>query len=93
MADKPVLSVPPSLHMSELLGDRTLCKNVATIHADLERVLGQIQRDIVTNENRDTVGPTLLALKHVQDILMLFKTKGDMIITQENQADAKAKRI
>ena len=85
------LSVPPSVHMEALLADKTRCKNIATLHADIERVLVQIQLDVVSSSNRDNIGPTLLGLKHVQDILLLFKTKGDAIIQQENKSDAKAK--
>lgn len=92
MADTNVtLSVPPSIHMQELLNDRTLCKNVSVFGVDIQRIILQIQLDISNAENRDTVGPTILALKHVQDILMLFKTKGDLIINQENKADARSK--
>ena len=85
------LSVPPSVHMEALLADKTCCKNIATHHSDLERILSQIQLDVVNPTNRDIIGPTLLGLKHVQDILLLFKAKGDALIQQENKADAKVK--
>lgn len=89
--DKPALSVPPSIHMTNLLSDGTLCKNIATFHQDLQQVLLQIQLDVVSEGNRDIVGPTLLGLKHVQDILLLFKSKGDMLLAKENKANVNTK--
>lgn len=84
-------SVPPSVHMAGLLADGTLCKNIATFHNDLQQILSQIQLDVVTEENRDTVGPTLLGLKHVQDIFLLFKAKGDMLLAKQEKANANTK--
>jgi hypothetical protein len=86
------LSVPQTVHMDDLLSDKTCCKNIASHYPDIERILMQIQRDVVTEENRDSVGPTLLALKHVQDTFLLFQAKGAALIQQENKADAKANR-
>lgn len=77
--------------MTGLLADGTLCKNIATFHNDLQQVLSQIQLDVVTEENRDTVGPTLLGLKHVQDIFLLFKAKGDMLLAKQEKANANTK--
>jgi hypothetical protein len=86
--NQATLSVPPSVHMTDLLADGTLCKNIATFHSDLQRILVQTQLDVVTEQNRDTVGPTLLGLKHVQDILLLFKAKGDLLLNQQTKANA-----
>lgn len=86
--EKTTLSVPPSIHMTNLLADGTLCKNIATFYRDIHQVLVQIQLDVVSEANRDTIGPTLLGLKHVQDIFLLFKSKGDMLLTKENKANA-----
>lgn len=79
------LSVPASIHMEDLLKDTSLCKIVARNHADLLRILTQTQLDIVNEQNRDTVGPTLLGIKHIQDIFSLFKAKGDVLIEKENK--------
>jgi hypothetical protein len=77
--------------MADLLADVTLCKNIATFHADLQQILTQIQLDLVTEQNRDIIGPTILGLKHVQDILLLFKAKGDVLVNQQNKANANTK--
>lgn len=92
MADHSKLSVPKSIHMEKLLQDGTLCKNVATFGEDLSRILSQIQTDICTEENRDIIGPTVLALKHVQDTLLLFSAKGNEIIKKENQSNAERRQ-
>lgn len=83
MQKPETLSVPPSVQMSELLDQPHICKGVARLFPELQRILLQTQLDIVNPENRDTVGPTLLGLKHIHDILLLFKRKGDLLIKQE----------
>lgn len=90
-SEQTTLSVPPSIHMTNLLSDGTLCKNIATFHRDIQQVLSQIQLDVVTEENRDTVGPTLLGLKHVQDIFLVFKSRGDVLLAKEIKANANTK--
>lgn len=71
-------TVQPSIGMSMLLDDAGLVKSIAASAADLDVVLAQIQRDIVLPENRDTVGPTVLALRHIQEILFLFKARAEL---------------
>ena len=76
-------SVAQSVHMNELLSDSSLAKRIAVVFPDIEKVIRQTQLDIVTPDNRDTVGPTLLGIKHLQDVLYLFKVKGEALIAQE----------
>jgi len=83
MSQQASLSVPPSVQMNELLQQKHTCKLVARAFPELQQILLQTQLDITTVENRDTVGPTLLGIKHIHDILLLFKTKGDLLIKQE----------
>lgn len=71
--------------METLLEDPSICKMIARNHADLKSILTQTQLDIVNEGNRDTVGPTILGLKHIQDVLLLFKAKGDVLISAENK--------
>lgn len=74
--------------MTDLLEQSHICKTIARGFTEIERILLQTQLDVVTESNRDVVGPTLLGLKHIQDILLLFKSKGDLLIKQENKTDA-----
>ena len=78
------LSVPPSVHMAALLEQKYICKDIARAFPSIKEVLNQVQYDITTEENRDTVGPTILAMKNILDIMMVFKTKGDVYIQQED---------
>ena len=70
--------------MTALLQDKVLCVSLHRAFPDIQKVLLQIQLDITTPENRDAVGPTLLALKHLHDILTLFEAKG-AVIQQESK--------
>lgn len=76
-------SVSTSAHMIELLNDTSLAKRIALVFPDIEKVIHQTQIDIVTPDNRDVVGPTILGIKHLQDVLYLFKVKGEALIAQE----------
>ena len=83
MANLNELSVPPSVQMGELLEQPHICKGVARLFPELQQILMQTQLDITNENNRDSVGPTVLGIKHVYDILLVFKTKGDLLIKQE----------
>lgn len=77
-----------TVHVQELLNDPVLTRSIAMSHKDVERVLIQAALDTVSEGNVETVAPTLLGIKHVQDILLLFKAKGDVIISKENKQNA-----
>lgn len=79
------LSVVPTPLTADLLNQKHLCKDIARAHASIEKVFSRLQLDLVTEENRDSVGPTILALKHIYDHLFVFKTKGDLYIEQEEK--------
>jgi hypothetical protein len=83
------VTLPPSVaisqHMQDLMGDKAICKRISVAYPDLERVLFQIQLDIVGETNRDSVGATVLALRHIQDILSLFNKKGEALNLLENR--------
>lgn len=83
MPKPDTLSVPHSLQMSELLEQSHVCKGVARLFPELQQIIMQVQLDITNESNRDTVGPTVLGIKHIYDILLVFKTKGDLLIKQE----------
>ena len=79
------LSVPPTVHMTDLLSDDKTARSIAISFPEFERVLIQTALDVVATGNVETIAPTLLGIKHVQDILSLFKAKGDVIIARENK--------
>jgi hypothetical protein len=77
------LSVPPSAQMVELLEQPHLCKAVARLYPELREILLQTQLDITNTSNVASVGPALLGIKHVLDVLLVFRTKGELLIKQE----------
>lgn len=79
------LSVPASIHMAALLDQNNICKDISRAFPSIKEVLHQVQFDIATEDNRDRVGPTILAMKNILDVLAVFKTKGDLIIKQEEK--------
>ena len=82
---QPNLSVPATVGMTDLLNNETRCKVVARNYNDLRDIIMQIQLDVTDKTNRDDVGPTILALKHVIDIFSLFKAKGDLLLKDETK--------
>lgn len=83
------LSVPSSQHMIALLNKSHVCKSIARAAPDIKEVLLQIQLDISNEKNKDTIGPTIVALKNIHDILLLFVAKGELILSKEKESDNK----
>lgn len=79
------MSVAPTPLTAELLKQKSICKDIARAHPSIVLVLSQLQLDLVTEDNRDSVGPTLLAMKNILDHLFVFKTKGELFISQDEQ--------
>lgn len=78
------LSVPATVGMTDLLNRPDV---VAALHRSfpaIQAVLLQIQLDVTSETNRDTVGPTILALKHVHDVLSLFDAKGRVLVSDQS---------
>jgi hypothetical protein len=78
--------------MEALLEKPHICRMFARNNVEIREVLQQIMLDITTEENRDTVGPTILALKHFHDIFALFEAKGRVILANEEREDRTAKK-
>jgi len=83
ITEKLSVSVPPSLQMNDLLNEGHTCKVVSRAFPELQKILLQTQLDITNEDNRDKVGPTILGIKHIYDMLLVFKTKGDLLLSQE----------
>lgn len=83
------LSVPQSVGMQELLEDPSLCKGIARNKEGIKSIICQIQLDISNEDNRDIVGPTIIALKNLQDMILLFAAKGDVLLHKEKEKDNK----
>ncbi len=79
------LSVPQSAHMTELLNNDVVARSIALSFKDIQLVLVQTAIDITNEGNVATIAPNLLGIKNVQDMLLLFKAKGDVIIEKENK--------
>jgi hypothetical protein len=81
----PTLSVPPSAGMMALMEDPTFCKHIARSEESLMLLVNQLQRDIVCQDNAATVGYSVLAMKNVQDLVLVVAAKGHALIAQENK--------
>lgn len=73
--------------MDELLSKEHLCRMVARNYPDLKEILVQIMLDITSEENRDSVGPTVLAVKNILDIFALFEAGGRCVLSKEARED------
>ena len=83
------LSVPATGAMSLLLQEKTILRDCAKSIESIQKVFFQIAQDITTEENRDRIGPTILAIKHCSDILNLFALEGALIIEKEDRLKTK----
>ena len=86
-----MISVAPSVQMTDLIERKHYSMMVARNYELLRDIILQTQVDIVNEGNRDTVGPTILGIKHISDILLLFKAKGDVLIAKEKREDNRSK--
>lgn len=79
---KPTLParVDETAQLNALLDDPQVVVEISKAYGSIERVLLQVQRYLVTEENRDSVGPTLLAMKNIDSFLIMFKNRGDEMI-------------
>lgn len=83
----PGLGFTPSPGMSDLFNDDPLVLKLAKVAPEIDRVLSQIQLDAVAPENRDTVGPTILALGEIRKVFRGMISRGDAV-NQVNQAQS-----
>lgn len=81
--------LPITLGVQALINDTALCQRMDTVVDDLDRIIAEIQRAIVSPANRDTVGPTLLALAMVNDSFKIFTSRGRAAKKLQDQPPAK----
>ena len=72
--------------MNEMIEDKGLCRAFETVYPDLDRVLAQLQLDLVTPANTDSIGGTLLGVQAVRDTILLFTQKGKALRQQSEQS-------
>ena len=71
--------------MEGLLNKPHLCRMVARNSPELKEILHQVMLDIANEDNRDKVGPTVLAIKNILDTFALFEAKGRVILAEEER--------
>jgi len=71
--------------VANILEDVGFCKALAVYKEPFKAMLYQIQLASVTEENQDTVAPTLLALKAIHDIFEDVIIAGEAFIVKENE--------
>lgn len=82
---KPSISVRPSMGMLSLMEDPSFCKDIARSEESLMLLINQLQRDIICESNATTVGLSILALKNLQDVMLVVAAKGNVFISEENK--------
>lgn len=70
-----------------LVSNKKVCRDIAKAYESLMLILSQNQRDIVTEENMDRIGPAILAHKEIVDIIDFFDAAGRLIIRDEEKVE------
>jgi aldehyde:ferredoxin oxidoreductase len=78
-------SVEFSASMLTLLDNVGLCHSIAVNGEHYREILTQVQLDAVTEDNMNAIGPTILALKKIQETILMFESKGKALIAQEEK--------
>lgn len=68
-----------------ILENSSFCKAIAIYKEPFKAMLYQIQLALVTEENQETIAPTILALKSIHDIFEDVIIKGEALIVKENE--------
>lgn len=78
-------SIETSASMLALLDNSGLCRSIAVNGEHYREILAQVQLDAVTENNMNSIGSVMLALKKIQETILLFESKGRAIISQEER--------
>lgn len=88
-----VITTPPSLNITvglkRLLDNEAFVKKITVAAPEFEELLAQIQRDVVSEGNMSSIGPMCYALKEVQEAIILFSARGEVILGAETRASQK----
>jgi hypothetical protein len=74
ITEKPSFAITPG--MQALLDDGPSCLRIANAYEDFEAFLAQLQRDSSSEANMATVGPMLVALRKVGDLMHFVNLRG-----------------
>jgi hypothetical protein len=85
MSEHTPLSVPKTVQLDAALNDPRFVASIGSAYPDIREVMTDIQRAITTPDNIDKIGPTILAMRHIDDIFLLFKAAYDLKQSQEKQ--------
>jgi hypothetical protein len=79
----------PTEPLKEILNDESFCIAMATYKEPFNAALYQIQMSMTTEENRDSVGSTILALKNIHGIFHDIILKGEALIAKKEKSTTK----
>lgn len=85
MSEHTPLSVPKTVQLDAALADPRFVASIGSAYPDIREVMTDIQRAITTPDNIDKIGPTILAMRHLDDVFLLFKAAYDLKQSQEKQ--------
>lgn len=70
-----------------LLKDKRVVRDIAKAYDSLMLILNQSQRDMVTEENMERIGPAVLAHKEIVNIIDLFDGAGKKQISEDEKIE------
>ena len=73
----------PTEQLKEILNNESFCVALAAHKDSFNATMYQIQLSMTTEENRDSVGATILAIKNVHAIFGDIILKGDAILAKK----------
>ncbi len=85
--DITFITMKISPQITLLLKDKKVCRDIAKSYDSIMLILSQNQRDIVTEENMDKIGPAIFAHKEIVDIIDLFDGAGKKQIAEDEKAE------
>jgi hypothetical protein len=85
MSEHTPLSVPKTVHLDRLIQDPRYINVIGPSYDSIKEVLNEIQRAICNENNIDRIAPTVMAIKNIDDVFVLFKANYDLKQSKEKQ--------
>lgn len=65
-----------------MLKNKQLCLRIAQVYPEIEFVIFQLQQNLVTQSNMDSIGPVIYALSQTREAFHALKQKGDPLVEE-----------
>jgi hypothetical protein len=89
MSEHTPLSVNKTVQLDQMIQDPRYTSIIGPSYNTIKEILNEVQRAICNENNLDKIAPTVLAIKNIDDTMLLFKSAYEVRKSQEKQKQDK----